>query len=421
MLTLLRHMLTDPADDFTFRRYNPQDQITLRSGTGLYIHIPFCTHFCPYCPYLKIRYSKATALAYKEALIREIRLYHDLFGRAGFSSLYIGGGTPTLMLDELEEVLEHLHRSFNIKGDLAIETNPNDVNRGVVTKLGSLGFNLVSLGIQSFDDRYLRQIGRDYDAPVAVKALETVGAGDFDTVNVDLMFVIDHQTVDDVINDLAVAVDHHMDQVTCYPLFTFPYSEVGRLKQLKRLRLPDRHLRKKMYYVMNDFMAEHGYTRTNVWSFSRDHRPAFSSVTRDYFLGLGAGAGSYNGNRFFFNTFSVPHYIRNVRRSLPIAVSMTVSRRLEKLFWLYWRLYETSVPKTAYRDMFGEALEQDFGNLLRVIRMLQFVEAEDDDTIRLNTRGAHRIHLLQNHYALNYVDKLWRVLKVQPFPEKIAL
>jgi coproporphyrinogen III oxidase-like Fe-S oxidoreductase len=421
MLTLIRHMLTGPADDFTFRRYDQRVQPVLKKGTGLYIHIPFCTHFCPYCPYLKLRYSKAMALEYKEALIREIGLYHDLFGRAGFSSLYIGGGTPTLMLDELGEVLEHLHRCFNINGDLAIETNPNDVDRGVVTQLRSLGFNLVSLGIQSFDDRYLRQIGRDYDASVAVKALETVGAGDFDTVNVDLIFVIDHQTVDDVINDLAIAVDHRTDQVTCYPLFTFPYSEVGRLKQLNRLRLPDRHLRKKMYYAMNDFMAEHGYTRTNVWSFHRDHNPVFSSVTRDYFLGLGAGAGTYNGSRFCFNTFSVPHYIQSCRRSLPIAVSMTVSRRLEKLFWLYWRLYETSIPKTAYRDMFGEALERDFGNLLRAMRMLRFMAEEDDDTIKLNTRGAHWIHLLQNHYALNYVGKLWRILKADPFPEMIVL
>jgi oxygen-independent coproporphyrinogen-3 oxidase len=185
----------------------------LNSNSGLYIHIPFCENFCPYCPYYKIRYNKDTALEYKKALIKEIDLYYEMFGPVTFSSLYIGGGTPTLMTDEIGEVLEHINKRFKIKGSLGIETNPRNIDKDTARKLKSLGFNLISLGIQSFNNDVLRKIGRNYNSDTAMNSLGDVLAENFDTVNLDMMFVIDGQTIDDIESDLTKAIKNNVDQI----------------------------------------------------------------------------------------------------------------------------------------------------------------------------------------------------------------
>jgi len=421
ILTFIRNRLADKSDDFTFKRFNYSDPVELKDNAGLYIHIPFCKNFCPYCPYNKINYSGEIALGYKDALIKEINLYHRYFGRKSFSSLYIGGGTPTLMINELDEILDHLHKHFNISGSIAIETTPNIIDKKILEKLKTLGFNLISLGIQSFNNQHLKKIGRAYDSATALKSVDdTLGTG-FDSVNIDLIFAIENQTLEDIRNDLSNAINMGVNQITCYPLFTFPYSEIGEFKKLKKIKLPNNMIRRKMYYFIHSFLKDNGYERTTIWSFNKDHKETYSSVTRNYYLGLGAGAGSYNGTAFYFNTFSVPDYINSVKSSLPVSINMNISQKLERIFWLYWKFYETEISKKQYREMFKTDLENDFGSITKMIRFLRFIEIEDENIIRLNLKGSHWIHLIQNHYALNYVSKIWAASKSTPWPEKIVL
>ena len=421
MFTFIRNILSDRNDDYAFHRFDHSERITVKENSGLYIHIPFCTHFCPYCPYLKIRYDKELAGEYKHALIREISLYHDLLGSQRFSSIYLGGGTPTLMIDELDEIIEHLYRYFTITGNIAIETTPTDADTGTLKKIKSMGFNLISLGIQTFNERHLKMIGRDYDSRTALKSLDEVLNHGFDTVNIDLIFAIGDQTIKDIRSDLFITTARKVNQVTCYPLFTFPYSEIGQLKKLRKVLMPGIQTRRKMYYFINEFLKENSYSRTNVWSFNSDHSEPFSSVTRDYYLGLGAGSGSYNGEMFYFNTFSVPDYIKSVSRELPISIKMNVSKKMGKLFWIYWQLYKTVIEKKNYYELTSRKEDDDFRFITGLLRLLGFIDSEDQDNIRLNTRGSYWIHALQNYYALNYVNKIWSVSKNDPWPDKISL
>lgn len=421
ILTFIRNRLADESDDFTFKRFNISKPPELKDDSGLYIHIPFCKNFCPYCPYNKINYSGDVAREYKDALINEIKLYHDHYGRKRFSSLYIGGGTPTLLINELDEIFEHLKKYFDISGNIAIETTPDNIDKGILRKLRSQGFNLLSLGIQSFNNQHLRRIGRSYDSATAARSLEDALNTGFDSVNIDLIFAIGDQTTSDIQNDLTTAISKGVNQITCYPLFTFPYSEIGEFKKIKKINLPNNRLRKKMYFFIHDFLTVNGYERANIWSFKKNHIETYSSVTRNYYLGLGAGAGSYNGTTFYFNTFSVPDYINTVKRSLPVSINMNISKRLERIFWLYWKFYETELSKEGYAEMFKSDLTVDFPAIIKTLRLLRFIEHEDDYTIRLNLKGSHWIHLIQNHYALNYVSKIWTASKRTSWPDKIIL
>ena len=138
-------------------------------------------------------------------------------------------------------------------------------------------------------------------------------------------------------------------------------------------------------------------------------------------MGLGPSAGTYTGNAFYFNTFSVSEYIETEQARLPIALKMRVSNRLEKLFWFYWRLYEIAVPRKEYLERFGCAFPWDFRILLRLLGFLGLGRREQDDRFVLTPRGTHWIHLLQNQYALNYVNTIWSKCQMSPWPEKVRL
>jgi len=325
------------------------------------------------------------------------------------------------MTGELSGILDHLHRHFTISGSIAIETTPADTGKETLGALRSTGFNLLSLGIQTFNDRDLVLIGRSYDSQTALESLEAVMQAGFDTVNLDLIFAIGKQSVDDIRNDLTIALAHRVDQVTCYPLFTFPYSEIGRLKKQHAVGMPGILARRKMYYFISRFLESHQYSRTNVWSFARDRVEPFSSVTRDHYLGLGAGSGSFNGKSFYFNTFSVPEYIRTSENRLPIAIKMNVGRKMEELFRFYWQLYRTEMDREDYRRWRSGDEGSGLRFLVRLMDILGFMDPGDSCGIRLNTRGSYWIHALQNHFALDYVSKIWSASKSDPWPERIVL
>ena len=176
-----------------------------------------------------------------------------------------------------------------------------------------------------------------------------------------------------------------------------------------------------MYYRIYDAFRERGYAQTSVWSFNRQPGNAYSSVTRDYYVGFGPGAATYNGTSFRFSTFSIPDYIAATRSRLPVALEMAVSPRMRKLFWLYWRLYETRVPKDGYQVAFGAEIERDFSYLIRLMRLARFCETEDGSGFVLNRRGAHWVHLAQNYFALYYVNTIWSACMAQPWPSVVRL
>jgi oxygen-independent coproporphyrinogen-3 oxidase len=341
-------------------------------------------------------------------------------GRIRSSSLYIGGGTPTTMLDQLGPMLDGFHKVFDITGEVALETTVGDITSETVARLRAIGISVISLGVQSFDDRLLRTIGRTYSGDAARQAIVTAQAGGFESINVDLMFCLPGQTVQEVLCDLKRAVDLGVDQVTCYPLFSFPYSIAGNSQGLPELLLPPLRERHAMYHAIHAFFEGQGYQRVSVWGFKKGLGPRYSSVTRDEYLGFGASAGSHVQRLSWFNTFSVSEYMAacSTGRS-PVALSMLFTPAMERSLWLYWRLYETSMATEEAK----EHSRDDAGKLWLILakaRALGMIR-EEDGRLLLTERGAFWIHLLQNEVALRAVDRIWGACLRSPWPGEICL
>ena len=228
---------------------------------GLYIHIPFCKNACPYCPYNKVPYDERLVETYVEALLVEIERYHARLGEMEVPSVYVGGGTPTNLIDELGTILDRIRDRFNVTGDICVETNPSDMGEDVVAKLSDIGVGLVSVGVQSFDDRYLQLIGRNYAASILDATIGSLLARGFRSVNLDLMFALPGQTVKEALSDLERAIASGADQVTLYPLFTFPYTAAGKHLKLTKVKMPNVFTRRRMYREIHRSCLASGSTR----------------------------------------------------------------------------------------------------------------------------------------------------------------
>ncbi len=277
-------------------------------------------------------------------------------GRFNIGSLYVGGGTPTIEPASLARLVTHITEAFGRPGDIGVELHPAAMDDECLKILKQIGVTMVSVGVESLSDRLLMLIGRSHNAAVAEDAVRRAVAEGFDTVSADMMFALPTQTLEELDQDLERVLTLGVSQLSTYPIFTFPYTELGRRLEISRIRRPRGDLIRDMLAVIRRRACERGLERCSVWSFGRPGRKKFTSTTRHHYIGIGPSAASMLPGRFFVNTFSIEQYAAALPRRLPVALAMSVDRRLEMLYWLYWRIYEMSIPVREFSRLFGRDL-----------------------------------------------------------------
>jgi oxygen-independent coproporphyrinogen-3 oxidase len=367
-----------------------------------------------------VPYDEGLVQPYTESAMAEIDWWAAAVGPAGLTSVYIGGGTPTVALDAVQQVLEHLRGRFRVTGDVCIETNPADVNPRMIRQLQDIGVGLVSLGVQSFKAENLTLLGRRYSPDRAGEALRLLAAGGFSSVNVDLMFALPGERSDDVVADLARAAELGATQITAYPLFTFPYTAVGEHLRIASVRMPNLRARREQYRTIHGWCGGHGFSRVSVWGFRKGAIPRYSSVTRDGYIGVGPGAGSLLPGGFSLNTFDLDAWLDATSAGLsPTALWLPFLPAMSGWWWLYWRLYETRVPVGAIDATLNSGAAKA-RLLLAAAERLGLVVRRGNDC-ELTEPGAFWIHLMQNHFALNYVNAIWTRARLDPWPDRVAI
>jgi len=390
------------------------------SNPGLYLHVPFCRELCPYCPYNKIKYEEDLYQSFHEAVRREIDLYAVKVPDQEYGSLYIGGGTPTINPIGLSALIRHFRSAFRIMGDICVELHPSEMDDACLAMLKEAGVTMLSIGVESTDDRILSLIGRRHDGSTAVDAVHRGVRAGFKAINVDLMFALPAQTPDHLDHDLKAVLDAGANQISTYPIFGFPYTELGEKLGLKEIKRPDDRTTRRMFELISRRAKEAGMKRCAVWSFIRQDRNKFSSITRHHYLGFGPSGASMTGDAFYVNTFSVPEYIKSLPERRPIALSMDLTRRQEMAYWIYWRVYEMTIGRDAFKALFGQDLDGVFGKLLIWPRLLGMIARNNGGYI-VREEAAYFIHKIQNEYSLNYINRLWGMCRACAWPERVKL
>ena len=421
LVKLFRRILSGKDVEFKFISVKHIKMPPL-SETSIYVHIPFCKNLCPYCPYNRIPYDSRLIRPYVDALIKEIEGYSKVYEKTKITSVYFGGGTPTIIGDELTRITNAIRKNFNTVGDFCIETNPNDISEKTITVLNNCGFNSISIGVQSFNEKLLNSIGRKYNKKDIHNAIMLAKNNHFDTINIDLLFALPGQKKDDLANDIKKVLEYCPDQITYYPLFTFPYSEISEYKQIKYVKSPSVFKRRKMYYQLYDTFKSNGYSKCSVWSFKKDNNEKkYSSVTRERYLGFGASSGSYYETHFTLNTFSVPEYISSINsKGNAISLTMNFTKRLSILYDFYWRLYDTIIPKKRNLEFSSYSVEKNthISKMIKIFLLLKWMEKGKNE-YRLTRNGCLWVHFIQNMFSLSAINTIWSAGKKYAWPKEI--
>jgi len=274
----------------------------------LYIHIPFCKELCPYCSFHRVRFNENIALRYFDALNTEILMYKK-YG-FNFNSVYVGGGTPTIMIEQLEKTLNLAKELFDIK-EISVETNPDGINEKNLKILTALGVTRLSIGIQTFDNKILKEIKRDrYGSGEEIRARIDLTKGKFKTVNVDMIFNFPEQTEESLNNDLKILLEVMPSQITYYPLMPSSQTQEKILENLGKI---DYKKEKKFYNIIVDKIKQK-YNFSTVWCFSKKENTYSKEIDEyiinyDMYAGVGSGAIGYINGMTYANTFDIEKYI----------------------------------------------------------------------------------------------------------------
>lgn len=378
---------------------------------GLYVHIPFCRTLCDFCPYYKVTYDPALVEAFVAALLNEIQ-HAGASGPLPATSVYFGGGTPALLREHLPVIQQALHTAFDIDGPSGIELHPDDISAESGAALRDAGFDMVSIGVQSFQPRCLRALDRrQRDLPQRVDTMRKSG---FSVVDVDLIFGIPGQTARDIESDFQTAVSCGATQISTYPFIDFTYAPNKR----KPLGRRQKHALLDAILNVSDKL---GFERTSVWTFARPGTERYWSVTRDNYLGFGPSAASLLQESFSINVFSVPEYVSAVDKGRsPAALRVDLSARERKLMWLFWHSYNLNIGRSQYAELFNGDIEQAFGLELRMAELFRIVERHGD-AYTLTRKGAYLFHLVEQQYTNQYIDRVWRLSNETAWPEELVI
>ncbi len=411
---MTRMWLTRSFKPFQFKNeYDNQLPFAELDNLGLYVHIPFCRSICNFCPYCKVRYSKDLCEKYIDSLIEEIHLVGSQYsGKKITTSLYFGGGTPALAANRLKEIIDAVQEHFVITEGIGIELHPEDATVSLLQGLKDTGITKISIGIQSFQNKFQDLLGRKN---VGVKALkEALSAVQFETVSMDFIFALPGQTLDDLKSDINMAFDSGANHIAIYPFidFSFTSSIVSSMKKREKQKLLD---------DITLYCENQGYARNSIWTFSNESKAKYSSMTRDNFLGFGCSATTLLRNQFKINTFSIDEYCKRVqKKSLPTSLTIRFSLRQRMIYYLFWTAYSTKVNSRDFESYFGIPLKKMYGMELKLAKMLGYI-TENDGVYSMTLKGAFYYHYYENFYTLSYIDKMWGIMRNVAFPESIEL
>ncbi|MDR2106031.1 MAG: coproporphyrinogen III oxidase family protein [Coriobacteriales bacterium] len=384
----------------------------------LYAHVPFCEQLCPYCSFNRYPFSTERAVPYFENLRHEMRMLAKQ--GYGFASLYVGGGTPTVMIDELCATIDLARELFSLK-TVSTETNPNHLTPSIVDKLSSRVQRL-SVGVQSFDDRLLQQMERYGKYGSGVETLERIVAvrDRFVSLNVDMIFNFPSQTEDILISDLAHVLESRASQVTFYPLMASPAVAHSLAQSVGQV---DYRREERYYRLICEVLTggkDPAFTFGSAWTFNARKNedkgenedkgtvpasllPMIDEYIVDYeeYPAIGAGGLSYLDGSLYVNTFSVRDYnaaIEGDRMSIVGRTRFTKWDRMRYRFMM--QLFGLRLDKRQWERDFGCSVSRGVPAEYLFFKTSGAFAWEDDEKILLSPRGRYLMVALMREFFI---------------------
>lgn len=342
---------------------------TEKRPLSIYVHIPFCVRKCLYCDFLSAPGDDILQEKYVKCLIEEIRQSSNSYREYQVQTIFIGGGTPSLLREEwLRSIMEELYRSFAMSDspEITIEVNPGTVTLDKLKAYRAMGINRLSIGLQSAADEELKALGRIHTAEDFFETYKNAVKSGFNNINIDLMSAIPGQTIPSYRETLTkvLSLSPPPAHISAYSLII----EEGTPFYVNTPELPDEDTDREMYKITNDILKENGYHRYEISNYAAEgfecrHNRVYWE--RGDYVGFGIGAASFVRNVRFSNIRDIGEYIRTkdfsaIRENLQ---KLSVEEQMEEFMFLGLRLTE-GVSFEKFEKAFGRTMEEVYPGLI---------------------------------------------------------
>ena len=361
---------------------------------GLYIHIPFCRQKCLYCDFPSWAGKEGQMQKYVDALTKEIRNRGQEYPDAEVVSVFFGGGTPTtLEISMLEQLMQAVFENWNIAADAEIttEANPGTLGKEMADALKKMGFNRLSMGVQAWQNRLLKELGRIHTIESFQENFKAVRDAGFENVNTDLMFALPNQSMKDWQETVKNIVEMNPEHISAYSLILEEGTPFYDKYERGELSPAEEELDREMYHWAVEYLAKMGYEQYEISNFAKKGRQ--SRHNRIYwqaeeYLGMGLGSHSYMNGERFHNIYDLQEYIKADGDVSLLKEDIEVSTEedaLAEFMFLGLRLAE-GVSFERFRERFGQEMKNIYGNQIMELVKDGLLD-EDEKGIRLTRRG----------------------------------
>ena len=369
-----------------------------QSPRALYIHIPFCTNKCHYCDFTSYVLKGQPVDEYLDALEMEMRRTVAQWPPAEIDTVFVGGGTPTVLTPpQMERFLKAVRTYFPLapNAEFTMEANPGTTDSEKLAAMKAGGVNRISFGVQSFDNGLLERIGRIHSVDDVYRSIENARAAGFTNLSIDLMFGLPGQTVELLRDSVNRAMELGLPHYSIYSLKVEENTLFHKLYERNELPLPPEEEEFNMFILLMDMLKENGYEHYEISNFAKPGYESRHNSTywrNEPYYGLGAGAHGYVNRMRHVNLKGITPYIEAAAQKLPRLETALVpeAEAMEDLMMVGLRLL-AGVPASRFSNQFaGQTLEEKFGGVIHKLMnddLLEVEKTENDTIYRLTDKG----------------------------------
>ncbi len=373
----------------------------------LYMHVPFCERLCPYCSFNRFPFAEDRAKPYFANMRKEMKMLADI--GYDFDSVYIGGGTPTIMIDELCETIDQARDLFSIR-EVSSETNPNHLIPSYLEKLKGRVQRL-SVGVQSFDDGLLKQMDRYEKYGSGEEILERIAEASpyFVSMNADMIFNFPAQTEDILISDIEKVVESGASQTTFYPLMASPSVQKSLANTVGKV---DYTREQRFYEIICELLLDTGaFELGSAWTFNRvggnAERKQDPQMIDEYVVdyeeypAIGSGGITYLGSNLYVNTFSVRDYnaaIESGSMSMMGKAQFSLRDRMRYRFMM--QLFGLRLDKREFERDFGMSVDRGLPVEMAFMRTFGAFDVDDDFELTLSAKGRYLVVVMMRQFFI---------------------
>ncbi len=363
-------------------------------STSAYIHIPFCEHICYYCDFNKVFLEGQPVDEYIQSLLTEIRLTLEKHPTKVSETIYIGGGTPTsLTAKQLDVLLTGIHRYLptHTTKEFTVEANPGDLTAEKLDVFKAHGVNRLSMGVQTFDDRLLKKIGRKHSVQDVYDTIKLLEKKQFDNVSIDLIYALPGQTLESFRDTLTKALAFDLPHYSMYSLILENKTMFMNWVRQGRLELPTQEAETQMFEEAIIAMAQSGHHQYEISNFAKKGKESMHNLVywdNEHYYGFGAGASGYLDQKRYKNYGPIQHYMKPLKEQrLPIFETEEISRanQIEEEMFLGLRKIE-GVSLRRFEEKFNQKLTTVYQSVIDELQQQQLAVLEED-YFRLTPKG----------------------------------